>query len=72
MKAGMDANRVRSFQMAKEASDFLSPIISEGDVILVKGSQNKIRLERVAEALLENPADAAKLVRQERRWKLIA
>ena len=71
-KSGMNEKSIRTFQTAQEASDFLLPIVSEGDVILVKGSQNRIRLERVAEALLENPADAAKLVRQERRWKLIA
>jgi UDP-N-acetylmuramyl pentapeptide synthase len=60
---------VHSFSTGKEAAEFLQTIILPGDVILLKGSQNNIRLERVAEALLRDPADASKLVRQEREWK---
>jgi UDP-N-acetylmuramoyl-tripeptide--D-alanyl-D-alanine ligase len=50
------------------ATKTLPPLIREGDVILVKGSQS-IRTERIVEALLANPADASKLVRQEKKWK---
>jgi len=38
--------------------------------VLVKGSQNQVRLERVVERLMLDPAQASKLlVRQESHWK---
>lgn len=46
----------------------LPELIRAGDVILVKGSQS-IRTERIVEALLANPFDAARLARQEKAWK---
>ena len=59
---------VLNFDNANSTSLKLSEIIREGDVILVKGSQS-IRTERIVEALLANPSDSMKLVRQEREWK---
>lgn len=67
--AGMPTEAVMTFGTAAEASAALLPIIESGDVILMKGSQNNIRLERVTESLLANPSDSSKLVRQEREWK---
>lgn len=49
------------------AADFPSRV-EPGDVILIKGSQS-IRTERIVEALLANPAESHRLVRQERAWK---
>lgn len=65
---GLPEDVVVSFAEAREAADYLRGILREGDVVLVKGSQS-IRMERLTEALLADPADAAKLVRQERDWK---
>jgi len=59
---------VMQFDNARTAADAIPALIREGDVVLVKGSQS-IRTERIVEALLANPADALKLVRQERKWK---
>ncbi|MFA5744834.1 MAG: UDP-N-acetylmuramoyl-tripeptide--D-alanyl-D-alanine ligase [Candidatus Paceibacterota bacterium] len=59
---------VMQFDNAAAASVTLPELIQEGDVVLVKGSQS-IRTERIVEALLANPADASKLVRQEKKWK---
>jgi UDP-N-acetylmuramyl pentapeptide synthase len=56
------------FDNAYAASEVLSEVVRSGDVILVKGSQS-IRTERIAKALLANPADAARLVRQEQKWR---
>ena len=53
---------------AAAAAAALPGLVREGDVILVKGSQS-IRTERIVEALLADPADAVKLVRQEQKWK---
>jgi UDP-N-acetylmuramoyl-tripeptide--D-alanyl-D-alanine ligase len=56
------------FDNSRAAAAALPALIHDGDVLLVKGSQS-IRTERIVEALLANPADAVKLVRQEREWK---
>lgn len=60
---------VRSFDTSWEAAAALPEMVQEGDVVLVKGSQS-IRTERVVEALLRNPEDRTKLVRQDREWKV--
>jgi UDP-N-acetylmuramyl pentapeptide synthase len=59
---------VLSFNNAHDAALALPELVREGDAILVKGSQ-AIRTERIVEALLADSADAAHLVRQERKWK---
>jgi len=56
------------FDDSRAAATAIPELIREGDVILVKGSQS-IRTERIVEALLANPADVRRLVRQERAWK---
>ncbi len=55
------------FDNAHAAAIALATEIRSGDVILVKGSQS-IRTERIVKALLENTADACRIVRQEKRW----
>lgn len=58
---------------AVEAAKKLLPLVKEGDIILVKGSQNKVRLEKLVKELLAHPDDAEeKLVRQDKHWKDIA
>lgn len=59
---------VVSYDDARSAALALADMVKPGDVVLVKGSQS-IRTERIVEALLADPADALKLVRQEREWK---
>ena len=42
----------------------------ENDIVLVKGSQNRVRLERLVKDLMLHPEDAKELlVRQERVWQ---
>jgi UDP-N-acetylmuramoyl-tripeptide--D-alanyl-D-alanine ligase len=67
-KAGMKEGSVYTSDNAKAAAELLLGLVQKGDVILVKGSQS-IRTERIVEALLANPADVSKLVRQEKVWK---
>lgn len=43
-------------------------LIQENDVILVKGSQNTLFLERIVEMLLENKKDSEKLTRRGAFW----
>lgn len=59
---------IMQFDNARVAVDAISALVCEGDVILIKGSQS-IRTERIVEALLANPTDASKLVRQEKKWR---
>lgn len=59
---------VMLFDNARAAALALPDIVRAGDVVLVKGSQS-IRMERIVEALLADPSDAPRLVRQEQEWK---
>ncbi len=56
------------FSNSQEAAAALVDIVRIGDVVLIKGSQ-AIRTERIVEALLGDPSDAVRLVRQEETWK---
>ncbi len=59
---------VLMYDNSRSAAEALPSLISDGDIILVKGSQS-IRTERIVEKLLANHNDASRLVRQEKKWK---
>ena len=66
---GMDIKNIYEFEHSKEAAEFVPSIIKKNDVILVKGSQG-VRMERVVEALLKEPANKKKfLARQDKEWE---
>jgi len=66
---GMNEKNVFSFKTSLEAAGFLADKIKKHDVILVKGSQNNVRLERFVKALMAEPEKAKELlVRQEPAW----
>lgn len=50
------------------AGQFVRDKIKENSVILAKGSQNGVFIEEALKPLLGNPADTAKLVRQDSHW----
>lgn len=68
--AGMKEDSVHCFDSTKEALKSIRDLIEPRDVVLLKGSQS-IRMERLVEALLENPDDTQYLVRQDSEWKSI-
>lgn len=57
-----------SFDTFTKAKKAIFDSIKEKDVIMVKGSQNTLFLERVVEMLLENPEDVDKLCRRGEFW----
>lgn len=62
--------QVFNFRDSLEAADFFRAQVKKNDLILVKGSQNNVRLERFVKALMAHPEDAKDLlVRQEKIWQ---
>lgn len=70
-EAGLAKEHIHQFSVgqSQQAGKFVRSIIGEGDVILVKGSQSGIRLERAVRELLADPLEARHvLVRQDDEW----
>lgn len=63
-----ERTKVMLFDNAYVAADALKGFVQEGDVLLVKGSQS-MRMERIVKALLADPVDIPRLVRQEKKWE---
>jgi UDP-N-acetylmuramoyl-tripeptide--D-alanyl-D-alanine ligase len=51
-----------------EAAEHITKNLSDGTLVLVKGSQNKVFAEEAVKLLLADPGDAGKLVRQSPSW----
>ena len=65
----MDEKNIYQFEDSEKAGKFLETILKEGDIVLVKGSQNTIFMERLVEEIMLHPEDKEKLlVRQEKEW----
>ncbi len=60
--------KIYAFRTFSEAKDSILKNIESGDLILVKGSQNKLFLERAVEILLKDKKDTQKLVRRGEFW----
>jgi len=61
--------RIEAVQDTAEATTLLRETLSEGDVVLVKGSQS-VRMEKIVANIMRNPAAApTELVRQEEEWQ---
>ncbi len=68
-EGGMQANNIYEFPDSYEAAVFIKTYVTDGDVVLIKGSQG-IRTERVTEAiLLDQEHKDTLLVRQDDEWK---
>lgn len=74
LKQSQKPTIIRHFTTAIEAAEYLKKELTlrEGDVILFKGSQNNVRLERAVKILMAHPEEADRLLcRQEIEWKKI-
>ncbi|TAN32664.1 UDP-N-acetylmuramoyl-tripeptide--D-alanyl-D-alanine ligase [Patescibacteria group bacterium] len=68
-EAGLNTDKIFSFDQSGEAGKFLQERMKRGDVILVKGSQS-MRMERIVKEIMAEPAQAEKLlVRQGKEWQ---
>lgn len=73
LKGGLSADNIKPLDSAMEAADYYKTIGQEGDIILVKGSQNNVRLEIFVKEVMANPGEAKeKLVRQSKNWENIS
>ena len=68
VKAGLDPTLWKPADSPYAAGDFLKLMLKPGDLVLIKGSQNRVFAEEATKKLLAHPADAAKLVRQSPQW----
>ncbi|MBA4336597.1 hypothetical protein C0416_02365 [bacterium] len=72
-KKGLPDENIKSFENVHQAVDFYKKELKTGDIILVKGSQNKVRLEIFVKAFMLRPEEAKDvLARQEGNWENIA
>lgn len=71
MKDGFKKKTIYTFGTSEDAAKELPNIVREGDLVLVKGSQS-IRMEKIVEALMADPARKKELLcRQDEEWKKI-
>lgn len=69
LEAGLAAEKIKHFANNQELIDFIRPLITFGDIILVKGSQ-AMRLEEIVKAIMAEPERAGELlVRQGPEWR---
>jgi UDP-N-acetylmuramoyl-tripeptide--D-alanyl-D-alanine ligase len=67
-KAGCE---VKSFSSPYQAGEFVRSQLKEGGMVLAEGSQDGVYAEESLKALLKDPKDQARLVRQSARWMKI-
>ena len=70
IKGGMSKSKVHHFKNSTEAGIYLAKELKKDDLVLVKGSQNNVLMERLVMEIMKNKKDAPKLlVRQEKEWR---
>ncbi len=66
----LDEGRIFVFNDSVQAGAALQDFMQKGDVILIKGSQNILRMERIVKEVMAEPERAAELlVRQDAEWQ---
>ena len=70
VKRGFEEKNVYKCKNSTEAIEVFKEKITKKDLVLVKGSQNNVRLERFVKAIMARPEEAKdQLVRQGRVWQ---
>lgn len=69
-KKGVPDAKIRYFVDSDQAGQYLRPLLQEGDLVFVKGSQNRVRMERLIKEIMYDPRLAKDLlVRQGPEWE---
>lgn len=69
LSGGMNERNILEFDDAQRAGKYLEGVLTDSDIVLVKGSQ-VMRMERAVEEIMEHPERAQELlVRQEGEWR---
>jgi UDP-N-acetylmuramoyl-tripeptide--D-alanyl-D-alanine ligase len=69
LSVGMLPENIKVYKNTDQLLDDIKNILIKGDLVLVKGSQSKNRLERVVKKIMKKPGLAKKiLVRQSSEW----
>jgi UDP-N-acetylmuramoyl-tripeptide--D-alanyl-D-alanine ligase len=69
-ESGLPITQVHSFDTPYEAGEFLDKSVQAGDIVLIKGSQDKVYSEEAIKPILTSGLDASTvLVRQSEVWK---
>ena len=72
VEAGMPEKRIYTFFDSEEAGYFLKDFLEPKDLILVKGSQNRVRMEHLVKIIMAHPEKANTLLcRQDKAWEKI-
>ena len=71
LEAGMKEADIFTFFDSEEAGNFLKDRVKPGDLILVKGSQNKVRMERLVKLIMKEPHKAKDLLCRQGAWEKI-
>ncbi|MFH0820173.1 MAG: UDP-N-acetylmuramoyl-tripeptide--D-alanyl-D-alanine ligase [Candidatus Peregrinibacteria bacterium] len=72
LDAGMPENQIYTFFDSEEAGHFLQKQLQPKDLVLVKGSQNRVRMERLTKLIMAHPEQAPELLcRQDKEWEKI-
>lgn len=69
IEQGMSEGDVYHFANSFDAAEAVPELLDEGDIVLLKGSQSGVRLERIVKALLADSSQIQYLVRQESEWQ---
>lgn len=66
---GLAKDKVYKYLSSREAGKALRKELKKGDVVLAKGSQNKVFMEELVKEILKDKKDTKGLVRQSLFWK---
>ncbi|MDP4009083.1 MAG: hypothetical protein Q8P71_01520, partial [bacterium] len=71
IRGGLLAESCVKTSSPAEAGRYVARILRQGDVVLVKGSQNGVFSEEALVLMLKHPSDRKNLVRQSSSWMVI-
>lgn len=72
LEGGMQEEQIHAFFDSEEAGQFLQGQLKQGDLVLVKGSQNRVRMEKLVKLIMKEPQKAGELLcRQGAAWEKV-